>query len=347
MTQSSEDIVSVLEAHRFNVSALATYLIGRVDDIDAGLEVSQFQGGQSNPTFLLACNGREWVLRKKPPGKLLPSAHAVDREHRIQAALQDSDVPVARMHHYCDDETVIGTPFYVMDRMVGRVFHENHLPGLMPGERSALYDAMNDVLARLHAVDWKALGLDGFGRPGNYFARQINRWSKQWASSKLKDVPAMDRLMEWLPEHIPEDDTTTIVHGDYRLGNLMFHPTEPRVTAVFDWELSTLGHPLADLGFNCMPYNLAPEVFSGIEGFNLAELGIPDQESYVRRYCARTGREDIDTRFFLAFSMFRMAAIVEGVAARGFAGNASSESAKSMAAYTRPYAERAWKIAQA
>lgn len=346
MSQSSETIVAVRAAHSFDAQNLARYLADHVAGIDDRLSVRQFQGGQSNPTFLLACGDQEWVLRKKPPGKLLPSAHAVDREHRIQQALADTEVPVARMHHYCDDPSIIGTPFYVMDRMVGRIFHDNAIPDVRPGERSALYDAMNEVLARLHRVDWQALGLDDFGRPGNYFQRQIGRWSKQWTASKQQDIPAMDRLMAWLPEHIPDDDTTTVTHGDFRLGNIMFHPSEPRVIAVFDWELSTLGHPLADLGFNCMPYNLPADVFSGLDGLDLAALGIPDQAGYIRRYCARTGREAVDADFYIAFSMFRMAAIIEGVVARGVAGNASSDSAKDMAAFPRAYAERAWAIAE-
>jgi aminoglycoside phosphotransferase (APT) family kinase protein len=340
------ETIPVRAAHRFDEARLAAYLGEHLDGFGGALEVLQMQAGQSNPTFLLGAGGREWVLRKQPPGKLLPSAHAVDREFRIQQALAATDVPVARMLHFCADADVLGTPFYVMERMRGRVFHDNTLPGLTPGERGAVYEAACDILARLHRVDWRALGLADFGKPGNYFIRQIGRWSKQWQASKQSEIPAMERLIAWLPEHVPDDDTVTVVHGDYRLGNMMFHPDRPEVIAVFDWELSTLGHPLSDLAYTLMPYNTR-DAFGALMDLDLAALGIPDQESYIRAYCARTGRASFDPTFYLAFSMFRMAAITEGVLARALSGIASSADAAKVGANTRPYAERGWALVEA
>ncbi len=341
---NSEELIPVRDAHRFDEAQLEKYLASRLDDFRGPLRVRQMSGGQSNPTFQLDSGGQEFVMRKKPPGALLPSAHAVDREYRVQHALRESGVPVARMLLFCDDPGVIGTPFYVMERMQGRVFHNNGLPGLSRSERTAAYDAMNDVLARLHLVDWRGCGLADFGRPGNYFARQVGRWTKQYLASKQSESAPMDRLIEWLPPHIPDDDETTIVHGDYRLGNMMFAPNEMRVIAVFDWELSTLGHPLADLAYNCMPYHMEPEDFDGIAGLDLATMGIPEQDRYVADYCRRTNRPVMDMTFYIVFSMFRIAAILEGVYARYVQGNASSEDAGRVGLKAKPYAECAWDL---
>jgi aminoglycoside phosphotransferase (APT) family kinase protein len=345
--QGGSELIPVREAHRFDERALADYLRGKLDGARAPLAVRQFHGGQSNPTFVLAFASHEYVLRKKPPGKLLPSAHAVDREYRIQKALAGTGLPLAEMLLYCDDDGVIGTPFYVMERMRGRVFHEVTAPGLTPGERGAVYDGMNRCLALLHLVDWQALGLADFGKPGSYFARQVGRWSKQWQMSKQREIAEMERLIEWLPEHLPEDDETTVVHGDFRLGNLMIHPTRPEVIAVFDWELATLGHPLADVGYNLMPYVIRHDAHLGLDGADLAALGIPDRNTYLAAYCRRVGRALFDPIFHITFSLFRSAAIVEGVYARGVAGIASSDDAERYGALTRPYAERAWAMVEA
>src|SRR5262245_40646523 len=266
----------VREQHRFDVDALERYLQAHVPGFRGPLSVQQFRGGQSNPTYHLEAGGHEYVLRRKPPGKLLPSAHAVDREYRIMTALASTGVPVPRTYLYCDDAAVVGTPFYLMDCVHGRIFVEPALPGATPADRRGIYDAMNAVLARLHTVDWSALGLGDFGRPGNYFARQIHRWSAQYRASETEKIDSMERLLSWLPEHVPTADETTIAHGDYRPGNLIIHPTEPRVVAVLDWELSTLGHPLADLGYNCIPYYLT-DMNEGFYGLDSDVQGIPSE----------------------------------------------------------------------
>jgi aminoglycoside phosphotransferase (APT) family kinase protein len=252
-----------------------------------------------------------------------------------------SGVPVPQMVHLCEDRAVIGTLFYVMEALDGRVMADPALPGLEPAERAAVYDSMNEVMARLHQVDWQAIGLEGFGRPGSYFERQIHRWTRQWYASKTREIPEIERLIAWLPEHVPAGDETTIVHGDYRLGNLMLHPTEPRVIGLLDWELSTLGHPLADLAYNCVLYHAASEKYGGVLGLDLAALGIPSQQAYVARYCERTGRADGITPFHLAFSMFRFAVIFEGIAARARAGIAASADAEEVGKLSIVYARRA------
>ena len=282
----------VREQHRFDVGALERYLRERIPDFRGPIEVRQFRGGQSNPTYYLAAGGREFVLRRKPPGKLLPSAHAVDREYRVITALGRTTVPVPRTYALCEDDSVIGTAFYVMDCVHGRVFSDPELPGVSPVERTAIYDSMNDVLARLHTVDYAAIGLGDYGKPGNYFSRQIHRWTSQYRASETEGFEAMERLIEWLPAHLPSDDTTTLVHGDFRPGNLIVHPTQARVAAVLDWELSTLGHPLADLAYNAMPYRLGME-WDGFRGKDLAALGLPTEEAYLRDYCRRVGRASI------------------------------------------------------
>ncbi|MGH6921313.1 MAG: phosphotransferase family protein [Geminicoccaceae bacterium] len=325
----------------FDPDRLAGYLTARIPELGGPMVTLPIAGGQSNPTYRLRFAKRDLILRKQPSGELLPSAHAVDREFRVQNALAGSGVPVPRMEHFCDDRAVIGTLFYVMEALDGRVLHDPALPGLEPAERAAIYDSMNQVLARLHALDWQAIGLDGFGRPGSYFARQINRWTRQWHASKTREIAEIERLIAWLPEHVPAGDETTIVHGDYRLGNLMLHPREPRVIALLDWELSTLGHPLADLAYNCVLYHATAEKYGGVMGLDLEALGIPSEQDYVARYCRRTGRADGITPFHLAFSMFRFAVIFEGIAARARTGIAASADAEEVGKLSIVYAKRA------
>lgn len=341
MTESSETI-PVREAHRFDTGPLSQLIGDRLGE--RFVQLSQMRGGQSNPTFLVTTDGGEYVLRKQPPGELLPSAHAVDREYRVIEALSKTDVPVPRAVLFCDDRTVIGTPFYLMERLRGRIFWEPTLPELPRETRAGIYEGMADALARLHMADWQAIGLDGFGRPGNYFARQIGRWSRQWEGSRTRDNPAIDRLAEWLPRHVPESDETAICHGDFRLDNMIFDAGEPRVIGILDWELSTLGHPLADLAYNCIPFNVPPEAFRGMGGLDLAALGIPDQAAYVAAYQRRTGRTDAITPFHLAFSLFRIAVILEGVLARAKQGNASSSEAGTHGKRAFLLAERGWEM---
>jgi len=331
----------VAERHRFDVTALERYLTQTVEGFAGPLTVRAFKGGQSNPTYLLEAAGRRYVLRRKPPGKLLPSAHAVDREHRVMTALHGTGVPVPRTRLLCTDDGVIGTWFYIMDHVEGRIFWEPTLPGLEPAERRAIYDAMNDVLARLHFVDYRAAGLEGFGKPGNYFARQIHRWTQQYRLSEGERIEAMERLIEWLPANIPAGDETSIVHGDYKLDNMIFHPTEPRVIAILDWELSTLGHPMGDLSYHCMQWRTA------FQDVDLASLGIPALDDYVAAYCRRTGRQRIENwSFYLAYNLFRGAGIAQGIAGRVRDGTAASAWASEVAASVRPSAEAAWAIVQ-
>jgi len=338
------ETVPVRDIHRFDESRLARYLEAHVEGFRGPLEVRQFRGGQSNPTYYLAAGGREYVLRRKPPGKLLPSAHAVDREYRIMTALAGTGVPVPRTHVYCGDESVVGTAFFLMDCVHGRVFMEPNLPGITASERAAIYDDMNGVLARLHTVDWQARGLADFGRPGNYFARQIHRWITQYRASETEKIESMERLIVWLPEHVPPGDEITIVHGDYRPGNLIIHPTEPRVVAVLDWELSTLGHPLADLGYNCMPYYLK-DMNEGFYGLDSDVRGIPAEEDYLAAYCRRTGRSGIpDWSFYVAFALFRIAAISQGIMGRVIAGTANDPNARERGERARPLADAAWRV---
>ena len=335
----------VLEAHRFDVGALERYLERHVEGFEGPLHVQQFLGGQSNPTYCLSAGGQRYVLRRKPPGKLLPSAHAVEREFRVIAALAATGVPVPRAYTLCEDPGVIGTAFYVMEYVPGRILSDPALPELSPEERARIYDHMNEVLARLHRLDWQALGLGDFGRPGNYYARQIHRWTSQYRASETERIEAMERLMEWLPAHIPEDDRTTLVHGDFRLGNTVVHPTEPRLVAVLDWELSTLGHPFADLAYNCLPYRLSPVEFDGFLGEDLAKLGIPSEEAYLAAYCRRTGRDGIPHwDFYIAFAMFRLAGIAQGIMGRVIAGTANAPNARERGARARPLAETGWAL---
>ena len=345
---SNREITPVRSAHSFDESRLATYLNANIDGFSGALNVGQFEYGQSNPTFLLSAGGKEYVLRKKPPGKLLPSAHAVDREYRIISALKNTDVPVPETLLFCEDDSVIGTPFYVMEWVEGRIFRDPAASGASDArERSAIFDDMNNTLARIHLLDWEALGLTDYGKPGNYMDRQVRRWARQYEASKTDDITAMDHLIQWLKDNIPADDNTTIVHGDFRLENLIIHPSEPLVIAVLDWELSTLGHPLADLAYNCMSYHI-PKLegrLTGYKGLNLAELGIPEETAYFAAYCRRTGRDNIlNYRFFMAFSMFRLAAIVQGVYKRGLDGIASSDHAKTYGEYVRFLTDSACRI---
>lgn len=337
-------------AHRFDLAALERYLAEHLPRFSGTVAVRQFEGGQSNPTFYVATAGGAYVLRKKPPGRLLPSAHAVNREYRILRALADSAVPVPRTQLYCADPAVIGTEFYLMEYVPGRIFTDPLLPGMAAAERHAIYDSMNATLAELHRFDWRAAGLADFGRSENYVARQIARWSKQYADSRTSDVPAMEKLQRWLERRIPEVEITTIAHGDFRMGNLIFHPSAPRVVAVLDWELATLGHPFADLAYNCLAYHWPArhEVAPGFEGVTIAALGIPSEAEYVAAYARRTGCDPgAEFAFFLAFSLFRIAAIQQGVYARALQGNASSDRAAKFGAAFTMTVERAWALVAA
>ena len=337
---------AVRHAHQFDEAALAQYLAERLPDFRGPVRVRQFESGQSNPTFHLAAASGDYVVRKKPPGRLLPSAHLVEREYRVMHALRDTGVPVPPVFLLCTDERVIGTPFFVMAYLPGRIFRHPGLPDTPPAERGAIYNAMVDVLAQLHMVDYRAIALEDFGKPGNYYARQIGRWSQQYLAAKTDDVPAMDHLMMWLPSNIPAGEETSLVHGDYRLENLIFHPTEPRILAVVDWELSTLGHPLADLAYNCLPYYLETDLLGLSSAVARAE-GVPDESTQVEAYCRRTRRAGIPHwNFYVAFSLFRLASILQGVYARGLQGNASSEQALQRGAAARRIAERGWEVAQ-
>jgi aminoglycoside phosphotransferase (APT) family kinase protein len=343
----NEDYVGTMpvqERHRFDVAALERYIRGHVEGFSGSLEVEQFKGGQSNPTFRLGAGGKHYVLRRKPPGKLLPSAHAVDREYKVITALRDTGVPVARTYALCEDPAVIGTAFYIMDCVEGRVIWDQGLPGLSREARAAHYDEMNRVLAALHQVDYVKVGLGDFGKPGDYLARQISRWTKQYKASETEKIEAMERLIEWLPAHIPAGDETSVVHGDYRLDNMIFHPTEPRVLAVLDWELSTLGHPLADFAYHCMSWRLGGSEYRGLADLDLPALGIPTEAEYVAAYCRRTGRTEIPHwDFYMAYNMFRLAGILQGIMGRVLDGTASNASAREQGRRARPMAEAGWR----
>jgi aminoglycoside phosphotransferase (APT) family kinase protein len=343
-----DDLTPVRAIHRFDEARLEHYLIDRMPDFRGPLTVRQFVGGQSNPTYMLETPTARFVMRKKPAGTLLQSAHQVEREFRIIKALATTDVPVPRVHLLCEDIDVIGTAFFVMDYVAGRIMRDPLMPDSSPEERAACYDSMNDVLARLHKVDFRAVGLGDYGRPAAYVERQVARWSKQYEASKTEEIPEMDRLIEWLTQHIPPDETT-IAHGDYRMENIIFDRSEPRVVAVLDWELSTLGHPLADLAWSCRPYHCPPGI-DGVLSFQDVDRlspGIPSEEKFVASYCKRAGRSGApDWMFFVAFSFFRAAAIAQGIAMRAKIGTASAPDAAERGARARLMAEIGWQVAQ-
>ena len=336
-----------MSVDQLDTKALDEYLAGQIKGF-AGLQSAEkFAGGQSNPTFLLTADSGNYVLRRKPSGRLLKSAHAVDREFRVISALAATDVPVAKAYHLCEDENIIGSIFYIMGFVEGRIFWDPALPGIGVPDRTAMYDEMNRVLAALHSVDVDAVGLSDFGKPGNYFERQVGRWTTQYLAAETETIDPMDTLMRWLPEHMPADDgQVALVHGDYRLDNMIFHPTEPRILAIVDWELSTLGHPFADLAYQCMQWRLPNTGISkGLAGMDRKALGIPAEAEYVELYCQRTGRDGVpDWTFCLAFSFFRLAAIVQGVLKRALDGNASSARATEIGKMARPLAQAAVEL---
>jgi aminoglycoside phosphotransferase (APT) family kinase protein len=339
----------VAARHQFDVAALEAWCRVHVDGFRGPLAVTQFKGGQSNPTFKLTTPARSYVMRSKPgpAAKLLPSAHAIEREFRVMGALRQAGIPVPKVLALNEDESTIGRAFYLMELVEGRVLWDPALPGLANAERAAIFDEMNRVIAALHSVDVVKAGLADFGRPGNYFARQIARWTKQYRASQTETIEAMERLIEWLPAHLPPGEESAVVHGDYRLDNLIFHSSEPRVLAILDWELSTLGHPLADFAYHCMTWEVPPAAFRGLAGVDIASLGIPSRADYIAAYCRRTGRTRIDNfDYYLAYNLFRMAGILQGIMKRVADGTASSEQALAMGKAARPLAELGWRMAQ-
>jgi len=339
---SDVELTAVRDAHRFDQAALQQYLQENVDAFQGPMTVQQFEGGQSNPTFQLITPGTRYVLRKQPPGELLPSAHQVDREYKVMDALGGTDVPVPEMYCLCEDPSVIGTKFYVMEMVEGRLFTETTLPSLQPPERRAIFLDLARVMALLHKVDVAAVGLSKFGRPGNYYQRQIGRWSKQYEASKTEQLDDMDELMAWLPDNLPAEAPPVVVHGDYRLGNVLIHPTEPKIVAVLDWELSTLGDGLADLGYLCQEYHGESYEDEGLVNVDFATSGIPTEEEFIAEYCKHAGRSHIDNwHFYLIYNMFRSAAIIQGVYKRGLDGNASSEKALEYKDHCRTRSARA------
>ena len=348
MTDSNRDdrfsgTMPVRDAHRIDREALEHYLAKHIESFRGPIEIEQFRGGQSNPTYRVTAANARYVVRRKPPGKLLPSAHAVDREYRVLAALQGTEVPTPRVFALCEDPEIIGTPFYVMEYVDGPVYWELWLPERDPPFRTAVFDAMNDGIAKLHSIDYHGVGLEDFGKPAQYVARQIGRWSKQYRASETEVIPEMDRLIDWLPAHLPDDDETTLVHGDYRLDNMIFDATEPRLLAILDWEISTLGDPIADFAYHCMPWRLPPETGRGFQGMDLEALGIPSEQDYLAAYCRRTGRSrPTHWEYYMAYNMWRLAAILQGIMGRVMDGTAASEHAGEMGAMARGLAELAW-----
>ncbi len=337
--------------------ALSAWLSAHLSGFEGPVSLEMFQGGQSNPTYKVVTPRKSYVMRTKPGpvAKLLPSAHAIEREFTVMRGLDGTNVPVPHMHVLCEDESIIGRAFYVMEHIEGRVFWDQTLPHMRNAERAAIYDELNRVIAALHTVNFAECGLENYGRPGNYFERQIGRWSKQYVASITQPIDEMDKLMSWLPANMPtsakDDSQVSIVHGDYRLDNLMFHPTEPRVVALLDWELSTLGHPLADFSYLCMGWHIPPGTFRGIGGVDIKALGIPSEDDNIRRYCERTGLATpadlkADWNFYLAYNMFRIAAILQGIAKRVETGTATSDQARANGAGARPMAQLAWQFAQ-
>jgi aminoglycoside phosphotransferase (APT) family kinase protein len=347
VSSPAEGLRSPPEQHAFDTARLAAWMQAHIEGFKGPIDVRQFAGGQSNPTFLVQSANHRYVLRRKPPGKLLPSAHAVDREYRVIVALANTEVPVAKAFALCEDPTVIGTVFYVMDYVEGRLFWDAALPELAQAGRRAIYGEMTRVIAALHTVDYAAVGLGDYGKPGRYIERQVARWTQQYRASETETIDAVERLIEWLPKHIPAEEETSIVHGDFRLDNAIFHPHEPRILAVLDWELSTLGHPLVDLAYLCMRYHLSADQFRGLAGLDPAALQIPSEAECVADYCRRRGRAPVaaqDWTYYLAFNMFRLAGILQGVLARAIQGNASSATALEAGRRARPLAEQAWGL---
>jgi aminoglycoside phosphotransferase (APT) family kinase protein len=335
--------------HGFDTARLSAWMVAHITGFSGPIEVQQFAGGQSNPTFLVQSASGRYVLRRKPPGKLLPSAHAVDREFRVLAALEGTDVPVAHVHALCEDSEVIGSAFYVMDYVEGRIFWDALLPEVAPQDRGDIYREMVRVLAALHSVDYTAVGLGDYGKPGNYVERQVARWTQQYRASATEKIDAVEQLIEWLPKHIPVDEQTSIVHGDFRLDNTIFHPTEPRILAVLDWELSTLGHPLVDLAYYCLRYHLPVAEFRGLGGVDAGAYLIPSEAECVAQYCSLRGIAPVppkDWAYYKAFCMFRLAGILQGVLARALQGNASSATALQAGRRARPLAELGWQLVQ-
>ena len=346
MSEQFVGTMPVQERHRFDVPALEAWLARHMPGFVGPLQVEQFKGGQSNPTYLLKTPAGSFVLRRKPPGKLLPSAHAIEREYRVMSALRGSGVPVPQMHCLCEDTAVIGSAFYVMEHVQGRILWDPELPGFSVAERSALFDDMNRVIAALHHLDPAQIGLADYGKPGNFFARQIGRWTAQYRASETERIEAMERLIEWLPLHIPPSDTAALAHGDFRLDNLVFHATEPRVVAVLDWELSTLGHPMADFAYHALAWEWPSGVMRGLTGLDLGALGIPSAAEYLARYCERVGAAAPSAEawnFYVVYNLFRGAAISQGILRRALDGSASSVHALEAGRKARGVAERAWQ----
>ena len=343
-TELFSGVEEVRTGYEFDVDRLERYMMANIDEFIGPISVNQFKGGQSNPTYRIETNSDTFALRRKPPGELLPTAHAIDREYKVISALHDTGVPVPKSFALCEDEAVIGTAFYIMEFVHGRVLWEPQLPGMNSRERSDIYNAMNAVIARLHAVDIEEVGLAEFGRPGNFIARQIRRWSKQYLESNEEPIEELNRLCEWLPENLPDRDETTVVHGDYRIDNMIFHSQEPRVVAVLDWELSTLGDPVGDFAYHVMQWRLPPQIFHGLYGVDLESLGIPSEEEYVATYCRRTGRDGITHwDYYMAYCMFRLSAILHGILGRVRQGTAASAHGAEMGGLARPIAELAWQ----
>jgi len=332
-------------APEFDPKRLDGFLRDRLSALDGKMKLTRVSGGQSNPTFFIDYEGRRLVLRKQPGGSLLPSAHAIDREYRIMSALRNTSVPVPSMVLYHASNDVVGTSFYVMERVEGRVFNDCALPGVLPDHRRQMYLSMADTLATLHAVNWAELGLSDFGRPEHYFERQLTRWTRQWNGSAKRESADVDRLARWLPKNIPIDQPTSIAHGDFRIGNLMFHPSEPRVVAVLDWELSTLGSPLADLAYSALAWRLLPEEYMGMRGVDLATLGIPSEEEYTDRYFGQAkSKQSRLEPFHFAFALFRLAIIFEGISSRAQAGSATSRDAAVVGRLSSAFAARAVEV---
>jgi aminoglycoside phosphotransferase (APT) family kinase protein len=348
-TQANSGTRPVDERLRFDERALEAWMQEHVAGFEGAVRVSQFKGGQSNPTYRIDSPGGAYVLRRKPPGKLLPGAHAVDREYRVLAALGAQDFPVARVYGLCEDESVIGTPFYVMDMVEGRIFWDAHLPGLSSEDRAAAFDAMNSTIARLHNFAPDAIGLGDYGRPTGFVERQVARWSKQYVGDvEAGRIEAMDRVVDWLEKHLPPDSgRSSVVHGDFRCDNMIFDPAAPEVRAVLDWELSTLGDPAADFTYHLLMYRMPKDLFAGLGGIKLAPLGIPSEDEYVAAYCRRTGRDDLPNKdYLIVFCLFRLAAIIHGIKGRIVRGTASSAHAAQMVQKLEPLADLAWAEAE-